>query len=447
MNIQFDKKLNELIQQKYEKYKARIVKHLKKSENKYLIDYIISVTPKLDNFYTLGTRIYWVLNGLTDFPKCKNCGKPLEKINVCIKTGYTRQYCGYKCLNTSEEKMYKVKQTCLKKYGVENPYASKEIQQKIKQTCLKRYGADSFNKTTQGKELYKKKSLLKYGTEFPFQSEIVKNKIKTTVLQKYGVENIFQSDFCKNKIKNVLLEKYNADHPMHVKEICKKVFDSRHKKFLDHISFKNNFVEFLGYVDGFYTWKCKKCGNVFKQSHVFHNFYLENNHIYGRCEKCYPINTVISTKEMYIFNELRNSLKNLKIEKNNRDIISPKELDIYIPEKKLAIEFDGLYWHSSATIQNNNELKNAHLNKTLECLKQNIQLIHIFEDEFEYKRDIVLSRLNVLCGNAIKIYARKCNLEEVSYKEAELFLHQNHIQGSIPSKINLALKNNNDIID
>lgn len=65
------------------------------------------------------------------------------------------------------------------------------------------------------------------------------------------------------------------------------------------------------------------------------------------------------------------------------------ELDFYIPDFNLAIEFDGLYWHSTAHQLNNN----YHLQKTELCQQSNIQLIHIFEDEWKFKQDIVLSRL------------------------------------------------------
>ena len=68
----------------------------------------------------------------------------------------------------------------------------------------------------------------------------------------------------------------------------------------------------------------------------------------------------------------------------NFKLPSNKEIDIYLPEKQIGIEFDGLYWHSELYKSND-----YHLQKTQECEKQGIQLIHIFEDEWKNNQDII----------------------------------------------------------
>ena len=120
-----------------------------------------------------------------------------------------------------------------------------------------------------------------------------------------------------------------------------------------------------------------------------------------------------------------------------------KELDIYIPDKKIAIEYNGLYWH--------NELKkpniNYHLDKTLECERQGIRLINIFEDEWIEKQEIVKSRLeNILGFTNNKIYGRKCKVKEVSHEESIRFLNENHIQGNLNSKFRYGLYYNNELV-
>lgn len=91
-------------------------------------------------------------------------------------------------------------------------------------------------------------------------------------------------------------------------------------------------------------------------------------------------------------NELFNFISefyNGKIFTNNRTVLdSGKELDIYLPDIKLAIEFDGLYWHSDKFLD-----KNYHLRKTKECEEKEIHLIHIFEDEWINKKDIVKNKI------------------------------------------------------
>ena len=119
------------------------------------------------------------------------------------------------------------------------------------------------------------------------------------------------------------------------------------------------------------------------------------------------------------------------------------ELDIFIPEKKVAIEYDGLYWHC----EKNKENKNYHLEKTEECIKNGIRLIHIFEDEWLHKRSIVESRLkNILGITPKRIYARKCDIREISYLQSKKFLEENHIQGNCVSKYNYGLYYNDELV-
>ena len=121
---------------------------------------------------------------------------------------------------------------------------------------------------------------------------------------------------------------------------------------------------------------------------------------------------------------------------NNKSIINPYEIDIYIPELKLAFEFNGLYWHNEEHRENN-----YHLNKTELCEKQGIQLIQIFEDDWLYKQNIIKSIvLNKLNKTINKIFARKTEIKEVyDNKLISEFLDKNHIQGFVGSKVKLGL--------
>ena len=119
-----------------------------------------------------------------------------------------------------------------------------------------------------------------------------------------------------------------------------------------------------------------------------------------------------------------------------------REIDIYIPEFKIGIEFDGLYWHSNIFKENS-----YHLNKTIECEKNGVRLIHIFEDEWLFKQDIIKSVIsNILGKTSEKVYARKCVIKEVENKDKTNFLNNNHLQGNVSSKISLGLFYNNELV-
>ena len=125
-----------------------------------------------------------------------------------------------------------------------------------------------------------------------------------------------------------------------------------------------------------------------------------------------------------------------KINKNSRKIIPPYELDIFVPEKNLAIEYDGILWHSEKYIKDTN----YHLNKTESCEKMGIRLIHIFEDEWNEHTDIVKSKLKHIlgCDNCQpKVFARKCSVGEINNHLAKEFLDKNHIQGFSRSTVYL----------
>jgi endogenous inhibitor of DNA gyrase (YacG/DUF329 family) len=135
---------------------------------------------------------------------------------------------------------------------------------------------------------------------------------------------------------------------------------------------------------------------------------------------------------------------NLDIITNNRQIIAPYEIDIFIPVKKIAIEFNGIYWHS----ENNGIDRDYHLKKTLLCEKNNIRLIHIFESAWRYKKEIVISRLNtILNAKCIrKINGRDCFIRELNNSTTSNFINANHIQGHINSKINIGLFYNEELV-
>ena len=166
---------------------------------------------------------------------------------------------------------------------------------------------------------------------------------------------------------------------------------------------------------------------------------IAGNHLYGNgCPKCNNNGTSKMEKEIVEFiKEL-----GLGVEENNITVLGGKELDIYIPEKQIAIEFNGLYWHSDLFKEDK-----YHLKKLEECESMGIKLIQIFEDEWLNKQEIVKSRLrNILGKIENKIYARKCIIKELDSKTVTKFLNENHLQGTVGSKIKLGLFHNDELV-
>ena len=131
-----------------------------------------------------------------------------------------------------------------------------------------------------------------------------------------------------------------------------------------------------------------------------------------------------------------------ELQYNDRTIVNPQELDIVLPQLKLAFEFNGTYWHSDVKVG-----KHYHSNKTTKALWQGYQLIHIHEYQWSTKQDIVKSRIASLLGHNTRVGARKCVIKTVDWNTAKIFLEQTHLQGAgSPTSINLALYYKDEII-
>ena len=194
---------------------------------------------------------------------------------------------------------------------------------------------------------------------------------------------------------------------------AKKIFGDTYS--YDHVVYVNHHSKVLV--------TCKKHGDF---------SVVAGNHIVNRsgCPKCTNIVSDWEKEVRTFINEL-----GVKIEPSNRSILKGKEIDIYLPDYKIGIECDGIKWHDEI-----HKDKNFHLKKTNDAKIAGVRLLHIFEDEWKSKQNIVESVLkNVLGKSERKIYARQCSLKEISPHDKRIFIEQNHIQGDTKSKVNLGL--------
>jgi len=332
---------------------------------------------------------------------CSDCGK--ERVITYYKYNKNLfKYGRFLCHNCSKKQSY------LNKYGVDNPMKVKEIQEKVKKTNLK-----------------------KYGFECSLLSDDVKNKIKKTNLERYGVEFPLENKKVIDRRKNTNMERYGVEHYSKTIDFYKKTYKRWEKDALEKLE-KYNIKNFILKNDRTIDIRCDN-GHYFNITAK--NLYQRNRNKLIYCTICNPlIGIKQSGQEINILNFIKDNY-NGDIEENNQSLIK-KELDIYIPNLKLAFEFNGIYWHSDLYKD-----RNYHLEKTELCEEKGIQLIHIYEDEWFNKEKIVKSMiLNKLGKTRNKIYGRKCEIHGIDdNKLIREFLEKNHIQGFIGSSVKIGL--------
>jgi DNA-directed RNA polymerase subunit RPC12/RpoP len=304
-------------------------------------------------------------------------------------------------------------------------FANKETAELARQTIIKTFGTDNFMKSEEGKSLFRG-SNNPMSKENPASVERRKRvsasiKGKTSKLKNRSYKDIHGEEKAK-KLKEqksiYLKEKFQPDLEKSLKYLNLELLDS----------------EYMG-AHYRHKWKCIKCSTEFEQ--IWNA--LQQGY---QCPKCFPRFMGDSKSER----DLRDFISALGLDFhcNDKKLIYPKELDIVIPSKNCAIEMNGLYYHSEKEKE-----KRYHLNKTLECEAIGIQLIHIFEDEWVYKNDIVKARLKYLfnCSSAKSINGRDCIIKEISVKEKDNFLLNYHIQGTdIGSLVKLGAFYNDNLI-
>jgi hypothetical protein len=455
-----------------EELRSRNILHIRKGHlslnpmYKHLLDNSsISIIENWQSNFNSTKEGWWcLLHGVepSSRPQCPICGG-ISKFNG---KGYNLT-CGKCNYNGHHGKKEKSKQTCLEKYGVENPLLSKETREKSKQTCLEKYGTEVANQfiTKESKLKYEQQCLEKFGVKNAGQSKEAKDKRKQTMLNKYGVEHNFQlldgsqhsKEIWNKNYNNIIqkrqqtcLEKYG------VKEICKsQYFKDKSKiskrKKSELFEKEHNCVAqcklIRKYGEGWLHLIKDKEIDVIKDPNRYGN-YISNDDIHKIIEYIStPHNSFSISKEEIEIREYVESLVGKEnVQSNNRTVISTKEnkyeLDIYVPRYKLAIEYNGIYWHSIENVD-----KKYHITKTLLCNNKGIRLIHIFENEWKNYKDKCKSLICSALGIFNKtIYARKCTVKELSPVEYKKFCNENHLQGSINSKYKLGLIYNNEIV-
>lgn len=178
--------------------------------------------------------------------------------------------------------------------------------------------------------------------------------------------------------------------------------------------------------------KCGYCNNIFEAVHTLYST--------DSVKSCGCL-AGKSSLELHLKSFIQSL--NIPFKANDRTIIKPKELDLIIPSHKLAIEFNGLFWHSELQGKD----RKYHIDKTNSCKESGYELIHIFEHQWKNKqeivKDIIKKRLGLVEN---KLFARKCQLREVETNEARTFLEENHLQGYANATYKIGLYYDNELV-
>lgn len=304
------------------------------------------------------------------------------------------------------------------------------------QTNLKKYGVAYNSQAISHKEKVKNA----WRTKTKNEIKIIKEKVKKTCLEKYGVENTNQVPEIKEKIRNAHLSKSDDE----IKKAVKKRKETNLKRYGTELPAHKHINNYKEYDENGFR-KFIKDG-YFEMQECMSHFNIE----YTCAQLKKKEFNIIEPNKMDKLKTQRFIFDSINIENkilNARDIIS-KEIDIYLPDFKLGIEYNGLMYHSQGISEHSifntpNFDKNYHLSKTLECKNKGIKLFHIFEGE---NIDLWLSMIHNKLGLNKRIFARKCEIAILKSSQTINFLNENHIQGFVNSSINLALVYNNQLV-
>lgn len=376
-----------------------------------LLDYVTQSTQFLDEIYlnpSFSQRLYHIINDAPYGLRCPVCGSPL-KFQQVYKTTCGKPTClssMTSIIQSNPDIIKKKEETMIKRYGVPYSIQNPESNQKRINTNIKKYGYDNASKSDIIKKKMAETNLERYGSVISQGNSEVRSKTHQTNIERYGIKEYGASLECKKKSKKTCNERYGTDYYMLTKnfesirkpfistpEKYKSLTERNFKKILenDEMTCNYTYVEYDSNVRK-HTLICHACNSVFKVSMGLYRIRFNHNHVI--CTNCNPINKPISVQEKELLDFVKSNY-NGEIIHNDRSVIHPYELDIYLLDLRLAIEYNGNYWHANPEFYSENEIINIKGTEYLVseiwkkdqrklefCNNKNITLITVWEDDW-----------------------------------------------------------------
>lgn len=361
---------------------------------------------------------------------CKICGKDIE---YTCSPNEKPLYCSKECRNEGKRR------TVNAKYGVDNVSQLQEVKDKIGQrnssdevrakrenTCLEKYGVSN---VSQAPEIKSKLSEVMRSYEYLHGREM-------TCLEKYGHHSPMQHPDVKAKRASTNMKRYGAKCAPRQDNYYANV-NTDPSKYEEYIKFKSDPKTFI-----LNNYNDKPTIRQLELDLGVTNTPIYNILIKFDCQDMIAHN--VSCMEIEVIDYIHAILSDTKVVHNDREIIKPYELDIYLPEYGLAIECNPTATHNSSMsdpwgMRPKHYMYHKH--KSELCKNRDIFLFHIFGYEWTWNKDVIKSMISNLLGvTKNKIYARNTYVCEVSHNVAKEFLDSNHRQGMTSAKIRLGLK-------
>lgn len=364
------------------------------------------------------------------FYVCENCGKSFPyKCSPREKP----KYCSQECINEGKKK------TVRAKYGVDNVSELAEVRDRISKA----------NSSEEVKAKRAQTSLKNWGVDNPAKAEGVRAKLSAvmktdrylagraqTCINKYGHSTPMRSEEVKAKREATCIEKYGMKgHPWDANTFTKIVTDPA--KAEEYIKFKENPKQYM-------NDKYAEPPSIYQ---LMNDLGVSNTPIYdilvaSNCRDLIQHN--YSNMESEVADFISSIVPNIVIERNNRTIIKPLELDIYLPEYNLGIECNPAATHNSSFNDpwgSKPKHYKYHQDKSMSSQQNGVFLFHVFGYEWVNNKQIMKSMIaNLLNASSRKLNGRDTYVCEVSYNECKEFLNNNHRQGHTSSKVRLGLR-------
>lgn len=360
--------------------------------------------------------------------KCAECGNPTQFRS--LGQGY-KEFCSKKCaaLHIAADPVRNAHKTAAKdatctRLDIESngEYSKRRIANK-KATMMERYGVEYYSQHPEFKEKYHATNLARYGATSFLGSAEGQAKIQARNMAAFGAPY----RYCLRSMEaipayNAILQKYGCE-----------VVSFQDKK---HI-----------------VYRCSRCGELSTEQDLFIKF--RDNRSITPCVKCEPKLPHDSFEEREL-RDFVSGVLGVECTHYDRNFLGKYGADIVCETEKVIIEYDGLYWHTSMEVS-----PDYHIMKTRIAESMGYHLIHVFSDEWQYKRDIVKSRLCNILHRHIpdgyagesgmvysyrRIYARECTVCDVTDAMARKFLDANHIQGYVPGPIRIGLSYEGELV-